>query len=44
MTPYKTGDRIRLIHMDNDLNPIPVGTTGTVASVTDRSGQLHADG
>ncbi len=29
------GDRIRLIAMPDDPNPIPAGATGTVLSVTD---------
>lgn len=31
----KTGDRIRLLHMPNDPNPIPEGTLGTVLGVTE---------
>lgn len=31
----KPGDRIILEHMPNDPDPIPVGSTGTVESVTD---------
>lgn len=31
----KPGDRIRLTRMDNDPDPIPIGTTGTVVSVSD---------
>lgn len=29
------GDRIRLVKMGDDPDPIPVGATGTVVSVTD---------
>jgi hypothetical protein len=29
------GDRIRLTHMGEDPDPIPVGATGTVTSITD---------
>lgn len=32
--PCKTGDRIRLTKMDNDPNPIPVGTEGIVLAMT----------
>ena len=32
--PCKAGDRIRLLHMDNDPSPLPDGATGTVRSVT----------
>lgn len=31
--PCKEGDRIRLLHMPEDPDPIPAGTTGTVTSV-----------
>lgn len=30
--PFEKGDRIRLVEMPNDPDPIPVGTTGTVKS------------
>lgn len=33
-TPVKPGDRIRLISMPSDPDPIPVGSTGTVLAVT----------
>lgn len=29
--PFKVGDRIELERMENDPDPIPVGTRGTVA-------------
>lgn len=31
----KVGDRIRLIHMPNDPDPIPAGTEGEVLAVTE---------
>jgi hypothetical protein len=31
--PYKTGDRLRLISMPDEPNPVPTGTKGTVFSV-----------
>jgi hypothetical protein len=31
--PAKKGDRIRLDHMADDPDPIPVGTTGTIEDV-----------
>lgn len=34
MTSIQKGDRIRLLSMDNDPDPIPVGSTGTIESVT----------
>jgi hypothetical protein len=30
----KIGDRVRLVHMPDDPHPIPVGTEGTVRTVT----------
>lgn len=30
----KTGDRVRLLHMPDDPDPIPVGTEGTVRMIT----------
>lgn len=42
METTKTEDRIRLLSMDNDPDPIPVGSTGTVESVTNGSlGQVR---
>lgn len=35
MTSCKPGDRIRLLTMPDDPDPIPKGTTGTVTAVTD---------
>ena len=31
----KEGDRVKLIKMDNDPHPIPIGTVGTVTSAQD---------
>jgi hypothetical protein len=31
---FKVGDRIRLTKMDNDPDPIPVGTTGHIKSTS----------
>jgi len=30
----KIGDRIRLLKMDNDPDPIPVGSEGTITGIT----------
>lgn len=30
---FKNGDRIRMIHMPDDPDPIPAGTTGTITNV-----------
>ena len=35
MATCKTGDRIRLINMSDDPDPIPAGSTGIITSVTD---------
>ena len=35
MTTIRTGDRIRLLHMPDDPDPIPAGSTGTIESVTE---------
>ena len=35
MTTVQKGDRIRMLHMPDDPNPIPAGSTGTVTRVTD---------
>lgn len=32
---YEPGQRVRLVHMGDDPDPIPVGTEGTVESCTD---------
>ena len=34
-TPIRSGDRIRLISMPDDPDPIPAGSTGTIESVTE---------
>ena len=41
----KVGDRIRLISMTDDPDPIPAGTTGTVSAIHVHSGwaQLEVD-
>ena len=42
MTTIRKGDRIRLIHMPDDPDPIPAGSTGTIESVTEGPlGQVH---
>ncbi len=33
MTPFHPGDRIRLLAMPDDSDPIPTGATGTIISV-----------
>ena len=35
MTSVQIGDRVRMIHMPDDPDPIPAGSTGTVTRVTD---------
>ena len=35
MTGVKKGDRVKMIHMPDDPDPIPAGSTGTVTRVTD---------
>ncbi|EMI43802.1 DUF4314 domain-containing protein [Rhodopirellula sp. SWK7] len=42
-TPLKSGDRIRLISMTDDPDPIPVSTTGTVAGVYPQNGWTQVD-
>ena len=37
MTDVQKGDRVRMIHMADDPDPIPAGTTGTVTMVTEGS-------
>ena len=34
-TPIRRGDRIRLLSMPDDPDPIPAGSTGTIESVTE---------
>lgn len=36
-TTFKVGDRVRLVHMPNDPDPIPDGTLGTVRWISDLS-------
>ena len=41
-TPIRRGDRIRLLSMPDDPDPIPAGSTGTIESVTEGPlGQVH---
>jgi hypothetical protein len=42
-TPLKSGDRIRLISMTDDPNPIIAGTTGTVAGAYPQNGWTQVD-
>ena len=42
-TPLKSGDRIRLISMTDDPDPIPAGTTGTVTGVYPQNGWTQVD-
>ena len=39
----QAGDRIRLVSMVDDPDPIPTGTTGTVLSVSDQSDWCQVD-
>lgn len=43
MIELKEGDRIRLVHMPDDPDPIPDGATGTVRRVHDpfHEGRMH---
>ena len=41
-TTIRTGDRIRLLSMPDDPDPIPAGSTGTIEAVTEGPlGQVH---
>ncbi|MDA9859531.1 DUF4314 domain-containing protein [Rubripirellula sp.] len=40
---FKAGDRVRLVLMTDDPDPIPVGTTGTVAGVYPQNGWTQVD-
>jgi hypothetical protein len=42
MTAPKPGDRIRLVAMLDDADPIPTGTTGTVTAVIAEAGGSQA--
>ena len=42
-TNLKAGDRIRLISMTDDPDPIPAGTTGTVVGVYPHSDWTQVD-
>ena len=35
MTTVQKGDRVKMLHMPDDPDPIPAGSTGTVTRVTD---------
>jgi hypothetical protein len=40
---WKVGDRVRLVRMADDPDPIPVGTTGTVVGVYPQSNWTQID-
>ncbi|MFG0291472.1 MAG: DUF4314 domain-containing protein [Rhodopirellula sp. JB044] len=40
---FKAGDRVRLIEMGDDPDPIPAGTTGTVAGAYPQHDWLQLD-
>ena len=40
---FQRGDRVRLVSMIDDPDPIPAGTTGTVAGVYPQRGWLQLD-
>ena len=42
-TKLKAGDRVRLVSMTDDPDPIPAGTTGTVAGVYPQNGRMQVD-
>ena len=39
----KAGDRVRLVSMTDDPDPIPAGTTGTVVGVYPHQGWMQVD-
>jgi hypothetical protein len=39
----KAGDRVRLVSMTDDPDPIPAGTTGTVIGVYPQRGWMQVD-
>jgi hypothetical protein len=41
--PFQKGDRIRLLAMPEDPDPVPVGSLGTVERVTDLWGKWQVD-
>ncbi|KAA5541501.1 DUF4314 domain-containing protein [Roseiconus nitratireducens] len=40
---FRAGDRVRLVSMTDDPDPIPAGTTGTVAGVYPQNGWTQVD-
>ena len=43
MSSPRTGDRIRLVAMGDDPDPVPIGTTGTVVAVYQHGDWLQID-
>ena len=41
--PFQIGDRIRLVAMGNDPDPLPSGSTGTVVGVHAHNGWIQID-